>query len=313
MLAAGRSTRLHPLTSRIAKPALPFVGRTILDRVLDGLAAAGVVKAIVNVHHAPATVREVVRSREDRLPHVTLSDESGGILGTAGALIPVKGAFSDGGPFFIVNGDCVHAIDYGALLDDHLASGASATLAVRDHGVPGFGSLRAGADGTLERFSVPTTGERGEHHFLSVQVVSPDLLDVLPAQPRQVASFTEWYPAARQAGKVLRIHVTHAEWHALDTPSLYLAGTRDFLARREMGPWIQPGAWVDDTARLDEATAVHAGCVVSAGARLTGTVLLPGARVGADAALEDCLVGFGEVVPPGALLSDSLVASDRAP
>ena len=40
VLAAGHGSRLLPLTKNLAKPALPFVGVSILDRLLDALAAA---------------------------------------------------------------------------------------------------------------------------------------------------------------------------------------------------------------------------------------------------------------------------------
>ena len=73
VLAAGKATRLRPLTDAIAKPALPFFGRSILDRVLDGLASAGVTEAIVNLHHAPATVRDTMRATmRDTTATVTL-------------------------------------------------------------------------------------------------------------------------------------------------------------------------------------------------------------------------------------------------
>src|SRR5689334_4460955 len=115
VLAAGKATRLRPLTNAIAKPALPFFGRAILDRVLDGLADAGVTEATVNLHHAPLTVRDLVGARGDALPVVSFSDESAELLGTGGALVPVRGRFESERELLLVNGDCVHAIDYSTI------------------------------------------------------------------------------------------------------------------------------------------------------------------------------------------------------
>ena len=39
ILAAGYATRLYPLTKDTPKALLPVAGRTILDRLLDGMRA----------------------------------------------------------------------------------------------------------------------------------------------------------------------------------------------------------------------------------------------------------------------------------
>ena len=295
VLAAGRATRLRPLTDAIAKPALPFFGRSILDRVLDGLAEGGVTEATVNLHHAPGTVTDLVARRGDELPVVSFSDETKELLGTGGALVPVRDRFAGEDVVLLVNGDCVHRLDYGALLRAHRRSGADATLAVRPRGEPGFGALRVSGSGEIVAWSVPAEGRADERHFLSAQAISPRLFAWLPPGG-SFGSFTDWYPKAQAAGCRFVVHETDEEWHALDSRELYLAACAEWLRLRGLPSWIDPRASLASGATIDGPCAVHAGASVGAGARVIASALLPGARVAGGAVVERCIVGPGAVV-----------------
>jgi mannose-1-phosphate guanylyltransferase len=310
VLAAGEGSRLRPLTHRLAKPAVPFVGRPILTRLLDALGEAGVEEATVNLHQAPDSIRRVVDERGGRVPRVDFSDETAELLDTAGAMMPVRDRF-EGSDFFLVNGDCVHELDFAALLAAHRASGHDGTLAVRGSGVAGFGSLLCDEAGVIEVFGTPTSGRPGERHFLSVMVLSPGLLEHLPdGEPRPLKTFRDWFPPAAAAGCRFGTFVTDAAWHAADTPERYLAATRAWLSDHDCGPWTADGAEVAASAELDAGCAIHAGARVGEAARLTGCVLLEGASVGAGAELRSCLLGPGARVESGASLSGQLLVAE---
>src|SRR5262249_20339021 len=51
VLAAGRGTRLAPLTDRIPKPLAPVADRPFLDHLLARLAADGIREVVINLHH----------------------------------------------------------------------------------------------------------------------------------------------------------------------------------------------------------------------------------------------------------------------
>jgi MurNAc alpha-1-phosphate uridylyltransferase len=102
VLAAGLGKRLRPITDRIPKPLVPIAGRTLIDRGLDCLAAAGVEKAVVNVHHFPDQVIAHVAGR--RAPEVVISDERGQLLDSAGAIVRALPELGSD-PFYILNAD----------------------------------------------------------------------------------------------------------------------------------------------------------------------------------------------------------------
>lgn len=311
VLAAGKAMRLRPVTDALAKPALSFFGRSILDRVLDGLADAGVTEAVVNLHHAPGTLRRLVAAREAALPLVAWSDETGELLGTGGALVPVRASFEREECFLLVNGDCVHDLDYAALMRRHRASGADCTLAVRPSGEPGFGALRVDAAGRVVAWSVPCEGHDDERHFLSAQAISPRLFRwLLPGGA--FSSFTEWYPRAQAGGCTFAVHETDDEWHALDSRELYLRACAEWLERRGLAAWIDPRASIASDAVVEDGCVVHRGARVDAGARLRNSVLLEGAQAGRGAVVSGSLLGPGAVVPDGRACDERLVAGSGA-
>jgi len=76
VLAAGFGTRLQPLTSVRAKPAIPLAGEPIARRIVSWLAASGVNRATVNLHHLPHTLTAVLGDGTDLGAHVRYSWES---------------------------------------------------------------------------------------------------------------------------------------------------------------------------------------------------------------------------------------------
>ena len=102
VLAAGLGRRMRPITDTMPKPLVRVAGRTLLDRGLDCLAAAGVEKSVINVHHFPEQVAAHVASRT--VPKIVISDESDLLLDSAGAIVKALPELGSE-PFYILNAD----------------------------------------------------------------------------------------------------------------------------------------------------------------------------------------------------------------
>jgi MurNAc alpha-1-phosphate uridylyltransferase len=102
VLAAGLGKRMRPITDTMPKPLVRIAGKTLLDRGLDALAAAGVDKAVVNVHHFPEQIVAHVAGR--RQPKVVISDESAGLLDSAGGIVKALPQLGEQ-PFYVLNAD----------------------------------------------------------------------------------------------------------------------------------------------------------------------------------------------------------------
>jgi len=102
VLAAGLGKRMRPITDSMPKPLISIAGKTLLDRGLDALAVAGVTKAVVNVHYLPEKIVCHVASRI--APTIVISDESAGLLDSAGGIVKALPEFG-AEPFFVLNAD----------------------------------------------------------------------------------------------------------------------------------------------------------------------------------------------------------------
>lgn len=102
VLAAGFGTRMRPVTLRTPKPLVPVMGKPLIDHCLDGLAAAGVETAVVNVHYLADAVEAHLAARA--APRTIVSDERSALLDTGGGIrhaLPRLGP----APFYLRNSD----------------------------------------------------------------------------------------------------------------------------------------------------------------------------------------------------------------
>jgi len=102
IMAAGKGTRMMPLTANRPKPLVEVAGVTLLDHVLDLLADAGVGRIVANVHYLPDQI-EAHLACEGRFD-VAISDERALLRDTGGGLVQALPLIPDD-PFFCINAD----------------------------------------------------------------------------------------------------------------------------------------------------------------------------------------------------------------
>lgn len=102
VLAAGLGKRMRPLTETIPKPMVEVAGRTLIDRSLDSLVAAGVERAVVNIHYLPEPLLHHLERRSDI--DIVISDEREALLDSGGGVLKALAQFG-GEPFYLLNAD----------------------------------------------------------------------------------------------------------------------------------------------------------------------------------------------------------------
>ena len=315
VLAAGYGTRLRPLTEELPKPLLPVLGRTLLARTLDALAAVGCEAVAINLHHLPGAIPAALGERWGAMPLVYSREDP--ILGTLGAFVPLRSFFAGCDEVLLVNGDSLCDWPLAALLVRHRRGGAAATILVAGRPDPrAFGGGLA-LDRRGRVTAIRTDRAFGEVHrryvYAGAYVLRPELLARIPEGAPSDSMSDLFLPMLAAGGPVLGSLVTWRPWHDLGTPARYLDGVSDWARRAGAGTagWVSPDASVEGGARL-ERSVVEAGARVAGAAEVTGSLLLEGAVVEAGARLERCLVGPVVTVESGMRLAGQLVTRSSA-
>lgn len=102
VMAAGLGKRMRPLTASQPKPLIRVAGKALIDYSLDGLEAAGVTRAVVNVHYLADALEAHLAARR-KGPATTVSDERALLLETGGGMVKAAALLPD--PFFCLNSD----------------------------------------------------------------------------------------------------------------------------------------------------------------------------------------------------------------
>ena len=121
VLAAGKGTRLFPLTGEVPKPLAPVVNTPIIGHIFDLLARHGIEEAYVNVHYLADALLEAYNGEElyingmsvHLLREKELTGTAGGVKHLA-KIASKKGSFNE--TFFVVSGDALTDIDLKELL-----------------------------------------------------------------------------------------------------------------------------------------------------------------------------------------------------
>ncbi|CAH1193707.1 Glucose-1-phosphate adenylyltransferase [Paenibacillus plantiphilus] len=239
LLAGGEGRRLSPLTSNMAKPAVPFGGRCrIIDYTLSNCVNSGIgTIGVLTQYEASSLHRHIgdgtawqMRDSEAAaditlLPSSRISSE--GYAGTADAIYQNMDYIEWHGPehVLILSGDHIYRMDYDELLRTHIASGAAATVAVKR--VPWKDASRFGIMNTDESNRIVDFVEkpgRPESNLASMGIYMfrwANLREVLLEDRNDDASSRDFgkdiIPRLLRSGMTLQAHPFDGYWRDVGT------------------------------------------------------------------------------------------------
>ncbi len=232
VLSAGEGRRMRPLTERLPKPLIEVRGCSMIDHVLDKLAAAGIEEAVVNLLHLGELLRAHLADR--KAPRIVYSEETD-LLETGGGVTKALPLLGDA-PFFVVNGD-IHWLDgtisaLRRLADTWRPDAMDALLllhpTVSAHGYDGPGDFWMDQMGAL---SFPPECKLAPFVFAGLQVLSPTLFQDCRVERFPLRSL---YHKAAEAGRLYGLR-HQGEWFHVGTPE-QLSDTEAILEAMGFSP-----------------------------------------------------------------------------
>ncbi|MCP2727778.1 nucleotidyltransferase family protein [Symplocastrum sp. BBK-W-15] len=225
VLAAGKSTRIQPVSGGLPKPLLPVEGKSILERNLSWLVSSAIESVWINLHYRAEEIQQVIGTGENLGLKVSYSLEPE-ILGTAGAYKNLEQHWQ--GTTLVIYGDSLVCFDLAKFLAAHQSSEAVATIALFDQNTHHHTAIAGGRvildeNGRITSFTEMAGTEETSPSTLvnaAVYLLEAEVLKMIPKQ-----TFYDFarhlFPQMLAAGYYLQGYLIDGYCLGLDTPESY--------------------------------------------------------------------------------------------
>ncbi len=288
ILAAGRGSRLLPVTDFIPKPLFPVLDSAALERITGILAVPEIDITAINTFHLKDRILKWSRSATLKNNIRILEEEE--LLGTGGA---VKNAFENLGydrPLLVYNADIICNLDPYMLMEQYFRSGCPAAL-LCVHNRPSFNKLEIRKDRILS-FNRPGPAALA---YTGISMISPELLRDVALRP---CSLVEIWTDAIKGGadvkavrgeRLLRAGDQTWIWEDIGTPCGYLEGNWMLLGSMDRN-LISCSAVIGRSLQLEGKVIIGNRAEIGDNTRIKDSVIWPGARINKGARIENCTV-----------------------
>ena len=308
VLAAGRGTRMRPLTDRRPKPLLPVGDRSLLEQVFD-TAVDVVDEFVVVTGYRGEAIRETLgESYQDHPIHYVEQAEA---LGTAHAVAQAEPVVDD--DFLVLNGDVV--VD--ASLPRALAEADGTAVAATEVPDPrAYGVLSTAEDGSLagivEKPDDPPTNLANVGCYAFEPGVF-EYIDRTPESERGEYEIMTTIELLLDDGHRIDVASYAGTWLDVGRPWELLEANELALAELEESDGAIAGT-VEGGVHLHGPVVVEEGATLQSGAYVEGPALIrEGAAVGPNAYIRgSTVVGPGAHVGHGVEVKNSVLMADAS-
>ena len=324
LLAGGQGSRLYTLTTKTAKPAVPFGGKyRIIDFPLSNCVNSGIDTVGVLTQYQPLVLNEYIGNGLpwdlDRawggvkiLPPYQGQKHADWYKGTANAIYQNMEFVNryDAEYVLILSGDHIYKMDYDKMLAYHKQKGADCTIAVL--AVPmeeasRFGIMSTNEDGSIYKFSEKPKNPDSNLASMGIYIFNRKKLnDYLIADENTPGSSNDFgkniIPNMLAAGEKMFAYPFEGYWKDVGTISSLWEANMDLLGENpelNLGDesWRIYARHHASAPQFVGKDAVIENCNITEGCEICGTV-------------RNCVVGTGVKIAKGAVVTDSVLMGD---
>lgn len=338
ILAAGKGTRVRPLTYDLPKPMIPVLGKPVMAYLVEHLAKYGVTEIIVNVSYLHEKIEEFFGEGNQYGVQIGYSfegytNDSGEVvpepLGSAGGMKKIQefGGFFDD-TTIVLCGDALIDLDLKSALFEHRRKGALASVITLEVGwdrVSNYGVVVSGKDGRVQTFQE----KPGRHEALSnlastgIYLFEPGAIELIPSgRPFDIGS--ELFPLLVEQGAPFFAQKRHFNWIDIGSVKDYWEVQQSVLTGEMVnmnvpGIQVEEGLWVglntsidwSGGTRIEGPVYIGSGTRVEAGARIVGPSWIGhGSHICCGAAIVRCVLFEYTRVLPRIELNEMIVFKD---
>jgi mannose-1-phosphate guanylyltransferase len=295
ILAAGKGTRVRPLTYELPKPMIPILGKPVLEYLIEYLARYGVREIMINVSYLHEKIEQYFGDGRRFGVQIGYSFEGtmvNGVVvpqpvGSAGGLRKIQdfsGFFDE--TTLVLCGDAIVDLDLSSALLEHRRSGAQASLVVKEvrpEQVSDYGIVVTDDNGRITSFQEKPTPAQALSHWAStgIYIFEPSVLDLIPSrQSFDIGS--DLFPLLVQRGLPFFAQKRNFTWIDIGKVSDYWSVLQKVmqgeLANFHIpGRQIRDGVWAGLNTQIDWTDTticgpvyIGSGCRIEAGATIIG-------------------------------------------
>ena len=116
IFAAGKGTRLKPITDSLPKALVKVGDKTLLQYQIEKLKQHNIRQIVINVHHFADQILDYLAENQYFGCEIDISDERDQLLETGGGLLHARDLFQPNEPILLCNVDILHNLDYTAFI-----------------------------------------------------------------------------------------------------------------------------------------------------------------------------------------------------
>ncbi len=296
ILAAGKGTRVRPLTYDLPKPMIPLLGKPVMAYLIEHLAKHGVTEIMVNVSYLHEKIEDYFGEGDQFGVQIGYSFE--GYTKDDGEVVPMPIGSAGGmkkiqefGGFFdqttiVLCGDALIDLDLKSALFEHKRKGALASVVTREvpwDKVSSYGVVVSDAEGRITQFQEKPNEADAKSNFIStgIYIFEPEVIDLIPAGvPFDIGS--ELFPLLAERGLPFYAQRRPFNWLDIGTMSDYWEVLQNVLmgevAHMDMpGTQVEDGVWVGLNTNIDwTGTTIEGPVYIGSGSKIEAGVHIVG-------------------------------------